>query len=150
MSTIGKSLAAASMLCLSMMAAVSHAESALTVKDAYVRAPIPGKQITAAFMSISNSGQGSDKLVSASAPWAQKIELHTHMHENGTMKMRQVDSIGVNAGTTTTLQPGGLHLMIFGLAQPLPATVGGQLPLELCFAAAGCQQVSATLVDMRM
>jgi len=135
-------------LSFSLAPVFAHAGLAMEVDEAQVRMPIPGKAMTAAFMTIRNTTDSDDKLVSASARWADNIELHTHKHENGMMKMREVESISLPAHGTTVLQPGGLHLMIFGLANPLPATEGGQLPLELCFSKSGCHAYQATLINM--
>lgn len=123
--------------------------SAMEISDAIVRAPIPGRSMSAAFLTLKNSGSGQDRLLSAKADWADHIEIHMHTHANGVMKMRQIDGLDVPAGQTVTLQPGGLHLMLFGLQQPLPAVIGKELPLTLCFVHSGCLLTTATLVDMR-
>ena len=128
---------------------VSQGGRAISAESPMVRQPIPGKTMTAAFMVLKNHTDSDETLTSASARWAGRIELHTHKHENGVMKMRQVDSIKVPANGSVTLQPGGLHLMIFDVQQPLPATVGGELPLELCFSKSGCLSYQAKLVDLR-
>ena len=49
--------------------------------------------------------------------------------------MRQVQSIDVPAGGTAELKPGGLHVMLIGLSQPL--TLGTKIPLTLTFERAG-------------
>ena len=55
------------------------------------------------------------------------------------MRMRQVEAIEVPAGQRVELKPGGLHLMLMGLKQALPA--GTRLPLKLRFERAGEVQV---------
>ena len=140
------SVAAALMGLVCALGPVSvYADSALAVEGAYVRKPIPGKDMSAAFMQIHNGSEQSQQLVSASAAWASSIELHTHTNDNGVMRMRQVPAIDIPAAATVTLQPGGLHLMLFGLQQPLPE----QPQIELCFADQHCQTVTAELKDMR-
>ena len=113
----------------------------VVVDGAYVREPVPGRNMSAAFMQIKNTGTEDKTLVSASAPWTERIELHTHIHENGMMKMRQIQSLPVPAGETVVLQPMGLHLMLFGLQQPLAQ----ELPLTLCFAGGDCVDTTAVL-----
>ncbi|MBP2232607.1 copper(I)-binding protein [Azospirillum agricola] len=54
---------------------------------------------------------------------------------NGVMKMRPVDVIEVTPGSPTALQPGGLHIMLLGLKQPL--VKGKAFPLTLTFEKAG-------------
>jgi copper(I)-binding protein len=61
--------------------------------------------------------------------------LHTTIKEGDVMRMRQVQSIDVPAGGSTELRPGGLHVMLIGLAQPL--VQGTKIPLTLSFERAG-------------
>ncbi|MDP2505015.1 MULTISPECIES: copper chaperone PCu(A)C [unclassified Oceanobacter] len=132
------------------MESVEHsAGGKLDISHATVRAPIPGRTMSAAFMTLTNKSAKPDRLVSAKSSWTDHIEIHTHIHEDGVMKMRQINGLDIPAGRVVTLKPGGLHLMLFGLKQPLPAAIGGSLPLTLCFEHTGCQNISAKLVDMR-
>jgi copper(I)-binding protein len=89
----------------------------------------------AGFLAITNRGTAADRLVSASSPAARVTELHTHIREGEVMRMRPVPSIEIPAGQTVTLQPGGLHLMLIGLVQPL--VQGGTAPVILRFERAG-------------
>jgi len=128
-----------------MTLASAAAMADVTVSDAYVREPIPGKNMSAAFIQITNNGESDRVLISASAAWAPQIEIHTHIHDNGVMRMRQIDSLTIPAGETVTLQPGGLHLMLFRLQLPLAQT----LPLELCFKDGECITAEAELRSMK-
>ena len=133
-------------LLLASLAAVSFSALAdVKVSGAYVREPMPGRDMSAAFMTITNDGTADKVLVSASAPWTGSIEIHTHIHDNGVMRMRQIESLTVPAGDSVQLQPGGLHLMLFGLKTPLAQT----LPLQLCFADQSCIAVEAQLQSMK-
>src|SRR5690606_30715071 len=91
------------------------------VNGAWVREPIPGRAMSAAFMQLSNPGSADKVLVSAKAEWAGNIEIHTHINDQGVMRMRQIESFTVPAGGNVILQPGGLHLMLFNLQLPLNA-----------------------------
>jgi hypothetical protein len=93
------------------------------VLDGYVREVPAGQQISAAFMTVHNDDMSDHKIVSASSPAAKTVELHTHTHENGMMKMRQVPDIAIPAGGDTFLKPGGLHIMLIGLTQELKKDV---------------------------
>ena len=114
------------------------------VNGAWVREPIPGRAMSAAFMQLSNPGSTEKVLVAAKAEWAGNIEIHTHINDNGVMRMREIESITVPAGGSVSLQPGGLHLMLFNLQLPLNAP----LALELCFADGECQAVEADIRGM--
>jgi hypothetical protein len=61
--------------------------------------------------------------------------LHTHIVENSIAQMRPVDGIEVAAGATAELKPGGLHIMLMGLHQPLRKS--DVFPLTLTFEHAG-------------
>lgn len=122
---------------------LAFAGTGIEVSDAMVKKPIPGKKMSAAFMELKNTTDKDIKLVSAKAKWAGKIELHTHTHnkKTGTMMMREVKDIVITAGKTTTLERGGLHLMLFRLDLPLPKNP----KIELCYEKAGCQTITTEL-----
>ncbi|MGK7866372.1 copper chaperone PCu(A)C [Falsiroseomonas sp. E2-1-a20] len=89
----------------------------------------------AGYLTIRNTGREPDRLVSARAGIARAVELHTHLHEGGVMRMRPVPAIDVPAGETVTLGPGGLHLMLLELRAPL--NQGEAVPVTLVFERAG-------------
>lgn len=92
----------------------------------------------AAFLKITNSGD-ADRLVAAKTTAADRAELHTHSMDGGVMKMRQVEAIEIPAGSTVALEPGGLHVMLFGLKAPLKEH--DKFPLTLTFEKSGSVDV---------
>ncbi|WP_413701047.1 copper chaperone PCu(A)C [Psychromonas sp. KJ10-10] len=103
----------------------------LNIEDAYVRATPPHTQNSAAFMLINNSSDEPLTLISASSDIADRVELHSHIMSDGMMKMRQVESITVDAKGSTELRPGSFHVMFLGLKSPL--TEGDSVNLKLHF-----------------
>jgi periplasmic copper chaperone A len=97
-------------------------------------------QTGAVYMTIANKGPADDRLVSAATPVAGQVQLHTEINDNGIMKMRPVPGIDVKSGGQTTLGPGGFHVMLIGLKQPLKE--GESFPLTLTFENAGKLDVS--------
>jgi periplasmic copper chaperone A len=95
------------------------------------------------YLTISNRGTAADRLVAASSPAARGLEMHTHVREGDVMRMRPVPAIDIPAGGTVTLQPGGLHLMLLGLAAPLRQ--GETVPVTLRFERAGEVQVNLAI-----
>lgn len=89
----------------------------------------------AGFMTIRNTGSAPDRLVAARSPAANVMELHTHIRDGDVMRMRAVPAIELPAGQEVRLAPGGLHLMLIGLAQSLEP--GGRVPVTLVFERAG-------------
>jgi periplasmic copper chaperone A len=100
-------------------AALTLSAAGLEVGAPYVRAVPPGQPNSAAFMSLHNSSTEDRALIGAESPVAEVVELHTHVEEDGLMRMRRIERIAVSAGETTTLAPGGLHIMLIGLKSDL-------------------------------
>lgn len=114
----------------------------LTVQQPWTRAAGQGAT-GAGFLAISNRGAAADRLLSASSPAARAMELHTMIRDGDVMRMRPVEAIDVPGGQTVTLRPGGLHLMLIGLSQPLRE--GESVPVVLRFERAGPVQVALTV-----
>jgi copper(I)-binding protein len=87
------------------------------------------------YMILENTGNASDRLLSASTPVAKVTELHTHIADGNVMRMRPVKTIDVGPHAKVRLQPGGLHVMLIDLKGPLAA--GSSFPLTLKFEKAG-------------
>lgn len=107
------------------------AEAELTVSDLYVRMVPPGTPTSGAFMIIRNAGNADRKLIRADSPAAKTVELHTHINDNGMMKMRPVKEIEIKAQGQTELKPGSYHVMLIDLKQTLKE--GETVPLTLSF-----------------
>ena len=97
----------------------------------------------AAYFRVENGGRETVRIVSVSTPIADRAELHAHETDGGVMKMRHVHSVEVPAGGSVSFEPGGLHVMLIGLKQPL---VGGEsFPLTLGFDEAGTIEVTVEI-----
>ncbi len=118
-------------LFLAVIAVPTLADSALSVHTPYVRLMPPGIKTTGSFMLIKNDGNDDRRLISAESPAAKIVELHTHLNENGVMKMRPVPRIEVKAHGQTELKPGSFHVMLIDLTAPLKE--GDKVPISLKF-----------------
>lgn len=112
----------------------------LEISGAFARASPKMVSAGAGFMTIRSLGD-SDRLIGFSSPACEQPELHTHIHDNGMMRMRQVDAIDIPAGGEAKLEPGGLHLMFIGLTGKLAE--GESVDVTLTFEKAG--EVNITL-----
>lgn len=126
-------------------AAAAATAGSITIAAPWSRATAPGAANGACFFVATNAGGEADRIVAASSPVAQKAELHTHRQEDGVMKMRQVEAIDVKPGEPATLRPGGLHVMLMGLKEPLKQ--GATFPVTLTFAKAGPVTVEVTVQE---
>lgn len=97
--------------------------------------------VSAAYMTIRNSGSSADQLLKVEGDVANSIELHTMVDDGGVMRMRPVENIEIPAGGEATLKPGGLHVMLIGMKRSLKA--GETVSLKLTFAQAGTVDVQA-------
>jgi periplasmic copper chaperone A len=111
------------------------------VTNAWARATPGAAQTAAAYVTMMSAA--GDRLTAVSTPAAQKADLHTMTMDGNVMKMRQVDGIDLPPGQAVTLKPGGYHIMLTGLAQPLKE--GQTFPLTLTFANAGAHDVTVTV-----
>lgn len=106
-------------LILILVCVTGLARAELVIKDAVVRLLPPGVPNTSAYFSIENRSDTRQILVGANADFVNKAELHNHIMVDGMMRMQQQSEIVVEAGETVNFRPGGLHIMLFGLKQPL-------------------------------
>ncbi len=118
----------------------------VAIHDAWANATIGNSPNSAAYMTIEVAGDRADRLIEASSPLAAKVQLHNHIMEGGVAKMRPVDAVEVSPGAPIVLQPGGLHIMLIGLKQPL--VEGAQLPLTLTFETAGKVELEVPVMAM--
>lgn len=147
---------------------VAEAESVIEVTAAWARSSPMMVTAGAAYMVIANDGDADDALLSVTVDEAVTgtAELHetrtaegsgmtmtegSEMSETTTagaapmMEMVEVDRIEVPAGESVTLEPGGLHVMLLDLVEPLEA--GTQVELTLTFELAGEVVVTAVVGD---
>lgn len=96
--------------------------------------------VAGAFLSISNNGPRDDRLVAASSPLAESVELHGIKVVDADIEMRPLaGGLAIHAGGTTILRPRGYHLLLVGVKGPLAK--GSTVPVTLTFEKAGAVAV---------
>jgi copper(I)-binding protein len=114
----------------------------LVISQAWSRATPGGAKAGAGYLTIENKGSAADRLIAISGDVAGKIDVHEMAMNNGVMTMRPLDNgLTIDPGKTVTLAPGGYHLMMTDLKQPMK--LGDKVPLTLQFEKAG--KVAVTL-----
>lgn len=131
-------------LLLAPLLAQAHDYSAgqIHIEHPWARAMPPSAPNAAAFFVLHNRG-AADRLIGVSSPLAQKAELHEHLHQNGLMKMQQVQAVSVPAGAEVQFAPMGYHVMLFGVRQQ--PRDGERFPLTLRFEKAGDIEVEVAV-----
>tara|TARA_R110002095_G_scaffold52857_3_gene45992 strand:+ start:1203 stop:1730 length:528 start_codon:yes stop_codon:yes gene_type:complete len=105
----------------------------ITLVNPFARKAKKG-QNSAAFVVVQNNCEVGCRIVKATSPLANIVELHTSFEDNGVHKMRPVDFIEL-AGKTedgvgeVELKSGGYHVMLIDLTQDLEP--GTEIPVTL-------------------
>lgn len=104
-------------------------QASVLVKNAQIRLLPPGVPNTSIYFEIENTNEQPLVLLGGSTTIADSVEIHRHIMTDDSMRMERQNELVVASGKTVTFAPGGLHLMVFGLHQPL---VEGQfVPVSL-------------------
>lgn len=117
----------AALVCSQVMANTSN--PAVVIKDAWVRSTVPGQMGTGAFMKI--TAKAGTQLIGVSSPVAGVVEVHEMKMDKDIMQMRAMPALDLPAGKTIELKPGGYHVMLMDLKQPL--LKDSKVPLTLLF-----------------
>jgi len=129
-------------LAFAMPVAAQDVPASVVVERGWSRATPAGSRVAAGYLTMTNTGKTGDRLLSVSSPIAKRVEIHESTIVDGVARMRPVDAVPVAPGSTVTLKPGGLHLM---LMQPRARfSSGDKVPVVLAFEKAG--QVATSLV----
>ena len=104
-------------------------------------------EMAAVFGTFSNTGDHDARIVSGESPLAGPVEVHEVAPDaSGAMTMRpKADGLVVPAGGTRELIPGGDHLMLMDLKQPLQA--GADVTLTVVFEDGSTLPVTAQIRD---
>jgi copper(I)-binding protein len=132
---------------LNLALADDYSVGSLHIDHAHARATVPGQSTGAAYISVENKGNVSDKLLSVASPVAKSAEVHSMAMDGNVMRMREVSELELKPSTRIVMQAGdGYHIMLVGLKQALKP--GQKIPLSLRFEKAGKIDIEAS-VDSR-
>ena len=142
---IGGAILAVALLLIVAGAATAHEFSSkgITITHPWARATPGGVTVGGAYFEVKAAAGQGDRLVGARSAVAGSMEVHNHIIENGVAKMRRVDALHIKGGQSVVLKPGGYHVMLLDLKQPLKE--GDLLKFTLSFEKAGDIEVEATV-----
>lgn len=104
-------------------------------------------RLAAVRFEVRNPTREDDRLLAVSSASADEVSIHrseTDAQGRATM-VAQEGGVLVRAGSVVTFEPGGLHVMLDGIADPLE--VGDRVPLTFEFEGAGTVNATATVVE---
>jgi hypothetical protein len=107
--------------------------TSVKVENAWARATAPGQKNGSVYVDLTSTSNAA--LVAAGSPVAGRAELHSMSTEGGVMRMRALPRVELPAGRTVKLAPGGTHVMLVDLKQPLKP--GDKVPLTLSVQSSG-------------
>ena len=114
----------------------------LIIEKAWARAMPPGAQTAAAYLIINNRSDFRAQLEAVATPIARSASLHRTELEDGISRMRPLESgAALPPNSELVMQPGGVHVMLTGLQEPLQS--GTRLPLVLTFADGSTASIQA-------
>jgi copper(I)-binding protein len=90
------------------------------VEDLRIRELIPGQDKTVGYLKLHNPGDRPMVLVRAEADFARALEFHTTAMDGQIMRMRRLPTVELPPGSTIAFEPGGRHLMLFGVTSLEP------------------------------
>ena len=118
-------------IALTLVSSASGASDTLIISDAWVRATPPGEMMTAGYASLENVSKEVITITGVSAEAAGHTSLHETRIERDRSTMRPAEKLSIKAGERVSLKPGGLHIMLMKLSEPLTDGQSIDICLEL-------------------
>lgn len=145
-------LAGAAALAISMSgmsyAGAGHAMAeGVMAHGAWVRLVPPVAKNSAAYLEIQNTGDKVLQIESAESPVAEVVEVHQTSMADGVMRMSEVKGLQVPVDGKVTMKPGGYHVMLINLKEPLQK--GQIVPVTIKFTAGQELTVQAKVKEMQ-
>lgn len=126
------------------MPALADADE-IVIEGAWARASIGMNRPGAAYMTIYNTGAEAVTLTGLSTPLAMMPAIHeTRTSAEGVSSMAPTDEITIAPGESVALEPGGLHVMLLQLQEPM--VEGETFPLTLIFEDGGEATVDVSIL----
>lgn len=121
-----------------ILSAHEYEAGKIKVLHPWMRVPLKGERTATLYMVIENDDEHPDRLVGGSAAFAGKVTAHdsTNMAASG---------ITVPPFSAAVLRPGGDHVMLADLKEPVDIEPGDMLDVTLVFEKAGQLTVNATV-----
>jgi copper(I)-binding protein len=101
----------------------------LAVQNPWIREAPPTATVLAAYMIIDNQGDESAEITAITSADFGHTELHQTLVEDGIARMKPLEKLTIPASGSVSLEPGGMHLMLFDPRRALHA--GDTVVLEI-------------------
>jgi copper(I)-binding protein len=135
------------MLAMPVTAAHDYKIGDIRIDHPWARATPPLAAVAGGYLKITNVGKTSDRLLSGSTEFAEKVEFHVSTVEEGVARMRPlINGLRIGAGETIELAPGRMHVMFIKPSRSLKEDE--RFTATLNFARAGTIKVEFVVQGM--
>jgi copper(I)-binding protein len=93
-------------------ACTAEPQPPLVATDVVVTRPVPGMQMSAAYLSLTNNSDETIRISRVVSAQHESVQLHESIVKDGIARMRAIPVLEIPAGETITLKRGGKHLML--------------------------------------
>lgn len=100
------------------------ADGPLAIESAWLREPPPGRPMLALYMNLRNTGAAPLRLIGVRVDGSEGAGIHQSLVEDGMMRMRDVETLEIAPGASILFEPGGYHVMVFGVTAAPRAGTG--------------------------
>ena len=132
-------------LCTCLIASIrTQAGDLLHWKEAWVRSMPPGTQVAAAYGILMNHSDETVTISQLTADVGSEAQMHDVITDGDQRRMVQLETADIAPGASLAFEPGGRHIMLIGVTEPL--TEGGQV--EICaMSAAGAKACTQAVIS---
>ena len=140
-----RSIAGVLCLCACLIDSMkARAGELLHWKEAWVRSMPPGTQVTAAYGILMNHSDETVTISQLTADLGSDAQVHDVLADGDQRRMVQIETADIAPGASLIFEPGGQHIMLIGVTEPLPE--GGQV--EICaLSAAGAKVCTEAVIS---
>lgn len=125
--------------------AIAAAETAIEIKNPWVRSAPPNVSVMAGYLQLSNHSHETITLNSLSSKQFHSVEIHRTVHHEGMAHMKRVEPLTLEGNQEILFEPGGYHLMLMDPHKPL--NKGDSVHLKLIFSNGEQVMVEAKVLD---
>jgi len=97
---------------IGLLAACSVEKAPLVATDMAIARPLPGMQMTAAYLTLTNNTTQAITITHVASPNFESVEMHESVLEDGMARMYLLEDVTILAGASIRFEPGGKHLML--------------------------------------
>ena len=136
-----RSIVGIACLCTCLIASITtQASDLLHWKEVWVRSMPPGTQVTAAYGTLMNHSDETVTISQLTADVGSEAQMHDVIAEGDQRRMVQLKTADIAPGASLAFEPGGRHIMLIGVTEPLPEGAHIEICATSAAGAKACMQ----------